>query len=244
MALKLAIDIGNTRIKTGIFEGKYLHELKIFEGNQYAELLEYIISKRPVEAAILSSVREIPMEIMSELFERYPFTILDQYTSVPLINNYKTPESLGTDRLAGVIGAAAIFPDHDILVINAGTCITYDFITYDRQYSGGGIAPGIKMRFKSLYTLTDQLPLIQESPVDFLIGASTEEAILSGVMNGVVAEVQGMIEKFRQNFPSLKVILSGGDAGYFEKQLKSDIFVALNIVLSGLNEILDHHAEI
>lgn len=244
MALKLAIDIGNTRIKTGIYEGKYLHELKIFEGNQYTDLVEYVIGKRNISSAIMSSVREIPKEIMDSLFERFPLTILDENTNVPLINLYRTPATLGTDRLAGVIGASAIFPDHDLLVINAGTCITYDFITYDRQYAGGAISPGIKMRFKSLYTLTDQLPLIQEATVDFVIGASTEEAILSGVMNGVMAEVQGMIEKFREAYPSLRVVLSGGDAGYFEKQLKSDIFVALNIVLSGLNEILDYHAQI
>lgn len=243
MASKLAIDIGNTRIKTGIFEGKYLHEHREFEGNQYKELISYVQKKKKIEAAILSSVREIPAMIVEALFERFPLILLNPETELPLINQYRTPETLGTDRLAGVLGGAAIYPDQDVLVVNAGTCITYDVITADRVYSGGAISPGIRMRFKSMYTLTDQLPLIKEAPVDYLIGKNTEESMLSGVMNGVVAEVEGMIAQFRLQYPDLKVVLSGGDAAYFEKQLKSDIFVAWNIVLSGLNEILDHHAQ-
>ncbi len=244
MAVKLAIDIGNTRIKTGLFEGKYLHEHREFEGNQYKELISYIQKKMKIEAAILSAVKEIPAEIVEALFERFPLILLNPETELPLINQYRTPETLGTDRLAGVLGGAAIFPEKDVLVINAGTCITYDVISADRVYTGGAIAPGIRMRFKSMYTLTDQLPLIKEVPVDYLIGRTTEESMLSGVMNGVIAEAEGMIGFFRKEFPNLKVVLSGGDAPYFEKQLKSDIFAAQNIVLSGLNEILDHHAQI
>ncbi len=242
MSHKLAVDIGNTRIKTGIYEGKYLHELKVFEGNSYSNLIEYIISKKNITSAILSNVKEIPSDIMEVLFERFPLIILDDTTNVPLINAYKTPETLGMDRLSGVIGGAAIFPGHDVLVINAGTCITYDLITNDRVYSGGAISPGLMMRFKALYTFTDQLPLIKESPVGFIVGTNTEEAILSGVLNGAVAEMNGMINNFKEVFPSVKIVLSGGDSGFFEKHLKNDIFVALNIVLSGLNEILDYNA--
>ena len=242
MPLKLAVDIGNSRIKTGIYDGKYLHELKVFEGNQYSKLAEYVVSKRNITAAIISNVKEIPSETLEVFFERFPLIILDDTTSIPVINQYKTPETLGMDRLASAIGGAALFPGNDVLVINAGTCITYDLITSDNVYHGGAISPGISMRFKSLYTFTDQLPLIKESDISFAIGSSTEEAILSGVMNGVAAEVQGMISRFASEYPGLKAVISGGNAGFFEKHLKSDIFVALNIVLTGLNEILDYNA--
>lgn len=154
-----------------------------------------------------------------------------------------TPETLGKDRLAAVIAASNIFPGSDLLVIDAGTAITYDFINKDREYHGGSISPGINMRFKALNTFTGRLPLIDPEPFDQLIGLNTHEAILSGVMNGARYEMNGIIEDYQLKFPHLKTILTGGDAIYFDKKLKSNIFVSSNLVILGLKLILKYNFE-
>jgi type III pantothenate kinase len=129
------------------------------------------------------------------------------------------------------------------MVINAGTCITYDLVNCENEYLGGAISPGTTIRFKALHTFTDKLPLIENSMPPTIVGKTTQECILSGVMNGALAEMDGMIDFFRSQYPDLKIILSGGDAKYFDNRLKNSTFAFPNIVLNGLNIILDHYLE-
>jgi len=161
---------------------------------------------------------------------------------LPINNRYKTPETLGVDRIAAVCGALEIFPNRNCLVIDAGTAITYDFMDCDKNYWGGAISPGIAMRFKALHTLTERLPLIGATENFQLTGDSTETSIQSGVLYGVIGEMDGFISKYLNLHPDLGVVLTGGDTFFFENNLKQPIFAARELVLSGLNRILQHHA--
>jgi len=145
---------------------------------------------------------------------------------------------LGKDRVAAAAAATTIFPGENVLVIDAGTSITYDLITKNGTYLGGGISPGIMMRFKALNTFTGKLPLITEIDDAPLIGNDTPSSIKSGVLNGVLAEVNGIIDSYSNRFDTLKIIISGGDYKYFDKKLKNSIFATPNIVMQGLLEIL------
>ena len=154
---------------------------------------------------------------------------------------YTTPATLGVDRIAAICGAIEIFPQQNCLVVDAGTCINYEFLDAALNYHGGAISPGIQMRFDALHKFTARLPLIKEFNKTELVGNSTESCMTSGVVNGVVAEVNGIIEKYAQKFPDLGVILCGGDAYFFENNLKQPIFAAPDLVLHGLNRILQHN---
>jgi len=167
---------------------------------------------------------------------------LDTSTLLPITLNYKTLETLGKDRIALAVAAAQLYPHKNVLIIDAGTCITYDFIDKHKEYQGGSISPGIQMRFKALNTFTDKLPLINPTDNVELLGKSTSESISSGVMNGVYSEIDGIIDKYKINFPDIEVILTGGDIIYFDKKLKNNIFANSNLVLKGLNMILDYNA--
>jgi type III pantothenate kinase len=164
-------------------------------------------------------------------------------TTVPIINNYGSPETLGKDRLAGVIGAKHWMPNSNILVIDAGTAITYDLVTANGEFLGGGISPGIAMRYKALHTFTGRLPLLDYYGDAELIGTDTASSIHSGVLNGAVAEMEGIIKGYQPLYPGLKIILTGGDHNYFDKRLKIKTFAALNLVLEGLNLILNFNIE-
>jgi type III pantothenate kinase len=160
---------------------------------------------------------------------------------LPVVNLYATPLTLGVDRLAGVCGAQQIFPLQHCLVIDAGTCITYDFLDKEGKYYGGGISPGLKMRFQAVHTFTAKLPLVTPKGHVPLIGNSTESCIQSGVVNGVLAELDGIIDQYGKKFEGLRVILCGGDAMFFENQLKASIFASPELVLIGLNSILNYN---
>jgi type III pantothenate kinase len=164
--------------------------------------------------------------------------VLDYRLPVPVTNGYATPETLGMDRLAAVVGATALHPGRPCLVVDLGTCITYDLVDAAGYYHGGGISPGLRMRFRAMHTFTARLPLIEPEPHAALIGTSTRTAMQSGVVNGLVAELEGMMSRYGAQFPPLTTILCGGDALFFETQLKGIIFVVPELVLLGLNRIL------
>lgn len=246
--MKLAIDIGNTRIKTGLFEAGILLDKQVlddFTAHQLSELIQYFNNRNPelshVNQVIVSSVKDYSVEIKDFLNNRFRFIELDYQLPLPIKLNYTTIPTLGKDRIALAVAADGMFPNQNVLVIDAGTCITYDFINANKEYLGGGISPGILMRFKALHTFTDKLPLVSHVDKADLIGDSTEGSIRSGVINGTIAEVNGIIENYRQLFPDLKIILSGGDTYYFDKNLKYNIFANSNLVLEGLNMILDYN---
>ena len=165
-------------------------------------------------------------------------------TRLPVKVRYATPETLGVDRLAAVCGALQLFPGQPCLVIDVGTCINYEVLDGDAVYWGGIISPGVNMRFKAMHTFTARLPLIE--PVDGtpLIGNSTQTCMQSGVMNGILEEIRGITSQLRLKYPSIRVILCGGDASLFENQLKDSIFAAPELVLRGLNRILNHNVSI
>jgi len=166
------------------------------------------------------------------------FIYLNKKTKLPIINLYESPDTLGKDRLAAIIGANNIFKNQDVLVIDAGTAITFDFINKNNEYIGGNISPGLEMRYKSLNLFTSKLPLIKKDEKFNLIGKNTKEAIISGVQNGLVFEIDSYINIFKEKFNNIKIILTGGDSFFFEHKLKNCIFAEVFLIAIGLNKIL------
>ncbi len=249
--MRLIIDFGNTLCKVAFYENDEELNLHSFS-NITLEMLQTHINKyinlQPVPGkithCIVSSVINYPAEIKAYLQTTYQFIELNSNTPLPVSIKYETPNTLGNDRIAAVVGGKSLFPDQDLLIVDAGTCITFDFLNKNGDYLGGAITPGIKLRFKSLNNYTDKLPLIMHFGKDVkLIGSSTEGSIKSGVINGVKAEVNGIIENYREEYPEIKIIFTGGDINYFDTTPKNNIFAVANLVLKGLNTILNYNAE-
>ncbi len=237
--MNLAIDYGNSRIKTGVFEEDQLKDRFIF---QHADALSEYLHQHSFENIIVSSVSHESHLLMKQVNVSGKKIELTSKTSLPIKIFYKTPETLGVDRIAAACGATDIFPNQDCLVIDAGTCINYEFIDAEKNYFGGAISPGIKMRFDAMHTFTAKLPLVASNADAPLIGDSTITCMQSGVHHGVISEVNGIIEKYKEKYPRLGVVLCGGDYPFFENRLNPSIFVAPDLVLSGLNRILLHNA--
>jgi type III pantothenate kinase len=238
--MNIVIDYGNSSAKVGVFADRELRERKIFAAQ--AELKTFL-QNFSADCLIVSSVSVDANEVASwgrHVNQRF---ILTPDLPLPINNRYATPQTLGVDRLAGVCGAQALFPGTSALVIDAGTCITYDFLDNTGNFLGGGISPGLRMRFQAVHTFTKRLPLVQPGRENApLIGDSTESCIQSGIENGLVAEIDGIVAKYGAQFPDLKVIFTGGDVPFFENRLKAPIFAVPELVLSGLNSILIHNA--
>ncbi len=236
--MNLLIDSGNTFTKFALCD-----EQKILRIMPLKELqdLEKINEQYSPGSVIISSVNKQTSEILA-LFPSAHKIVLDSATPVPIKNLYKTPATLGMDRLADVIGASALFPDQACLCIDAGTCLTYDFIDEHARYYGGSISPGLEMRFKALHTFTARLPLIQKQENTVLTGDTTESAILSGVQLGAVKEIEGIINEYQTICKDLKIIITGGDAAFFESRIKDTIFAAPDLLFLGLKRILEYNA--
>lgn len=234
-----SVDFGNTRVKIGIFENQKL--LDVFRIGTLAETAE-LLKSYPVENAIVSSVTMPSIEISKELKMLKSLLFLNSNTPLPIKNNYSTPITLGYDRIAAAVGANHRFPNQNCLIIDIGTTIKYDLVTAQNTFEGGIISPGKQMRFKALHTFTKKLPLLTSETIPDLIGNSTESCIQSGVMNGIVAEINGIIEKYVKK-QSVKVIICGGDASNFESQINYPTFAAPNLVLEGLNRILYYNVK-
>jgi len=246
MNMKLVIDIGNSFVKYAVFDGSQMIEINKSPEVSKQSLLKLLDKYKAVDAAIVSSVRKNRDDFEVFLNNKLHVLELNWKTPIPFTNLYKTPETVGKDRLAAVAGAQSLFPDQNILVIDTGTCITYDLLTTNNEYHGGSISLGLQMRFNALHTLTNKLPLVEadyEKKIA-LIGDSTQTSILSGVQNGVLQEVDGIIEQYKVRFAELKIVLCGGDNKYFDKYLKNNIFAAPNLVLHGLNKILQFNENI
>jgi type III pantothenate kinase len=238
---QLLIDIGNTNTKLAVYSAEERLSSSVLEGFDPAAILREAAASG-VEAAIVSAVVDTG-DLILELRKIISLVLgFGPDLKLPLKNLYRTPETLGNDRLAAAAGAQAMFPKSDVLCIDAGTCIKYDFVNAAGEYLGGGISPGISMRFKALNAFTGRLPLLSPAPFHKLTGGTTSESILSGVMCGAAAEVDGIIQRYREHCPDLKVVLSGGEAGFLESNLKNSIFACPDIVLSGLHEILKCNA--
>jgi type III pantothenate kinase len=236
--MNIAVDSGNTYAKIGWFEGDKLirYQTRLLWGD-----LIRVIQDNVPEHIIYSSVGYSVEEFREALMLEVPILDLSAATAVPIRKEYKTPETLGADRVAAAVGANWLFPDEDLLVIDMGTCITYDYVDRTAAFEGGIITPGVKMRFSALHTFTKRLPLLEPVTAPDLIGKSTREAIESGVMNGMLAEIEGIIERYRHISPTLRVIICGGDLPFFESSLKPTIFAVSELVLIGLNRILRYN---
>jgi type III pantothenate kinase len=233
--MNLVIDYGNSAAKVGIFDHLSLIEKLLFHSLRE---LEDLIRKEKYENFIVSSVNADAALIYSWAENGEKKFILEKTLPLPIRNLYLTPETLGMDRLAAVCGARQMFPSENCLVIDAGTCITYDFIDRQGDYQGGSISPGLNMRFQAVHTLTAKLPLVSPKENVSLVGNTTETCIQSGVINGLLAETDGIIRQYKEKFKDLRVILCGGDSGFFENQMKASIFASPDLVLIGLNSIL------
>jgi len=241
----LVIDIGNSRAKFAIFhQGKLREAGKIVKFD--LDQLNLILDNHKITHSIISSVNDEILILENLLKIRTKYIRFTAEVKAGVINRYKSPLTLGLDRLAGVIGAKALFPGCNCLVVDAGTCITYDAVDVAGVYEGGSISPGLKMRLKAMHKFTGRLPEIELSDYSDWRGYDTSTAMLSGVLNGSTEEVRGMIEIYRSKYPELKVILCGGDAIFFDTRLKNSIFAHTlktepDLVLYGLNEVIDNN---
>ncbi len=236
--MHLVLDFGNTFQKCAIFSNSKMIDLQKFQDISVADIIDFTSTYKNIKSCILSSVINTNSEILDWLSKQYYFLELSNSTPIPIKNLYKSPKTLGKDRLAAAVGIANLAPGNNSLSIDIGTAIKFDIVNSDGEYIGGSISPGLHLRFKALHNFTAKLPLLNYNHVHNLIGNNTETSILSGVMNGAIAEVNGIIDQYNSLFPSLKIFLSGGESIYFEKYIKSDIFAVSNLVLIGLNEIL------
>lgn len=244
----MVIDIGNTLTKTAIFKDNELSSFSSFEKLAVSDATNLLSNNASVKNVLLSSVIEQDKTISEFLKSKCNFFELSHGTPIPVKNLYNTPQTLGKDRLAAAVGINFHFRNKNALSIDVGTCIKYDFVDDQNQYLGGGISPGIDMRFKGLNKFTDKLPLLSYEHFDKLIGGDTRESILSGVMNGVIEEVKGIISRYNQQYSNVKVVFTGGYLKFFEKVFnplkiessneKSNIFADPFLVLRGLNNIL------
>lgn len=242
MKFNLALDIGNTWIKGAYFDHNFnlVHDFKTKNLNSkfYKEINK---AEFPIAKAIVSNVRKIEESelriVADEVLHmnpnlKYPFT-----------SSYASPDTLGMDRVCAVAGAIETYPEEDILIITAGTCLTYNFITKKKLFLGGAISPGLSMRYKALSQFTGKLPLIIHHPFESIIGLDTEECIRSGVQFGLVHEVDGAIQQYKEMYPNLLVIMTGGATVFFENRLKNKIFADQSLIFKGLNSILKLNAK-
>lgn len=238
----LSIDIGNTNSKAAVYAaGK---ELAFSFGSGLSlELLEEWKSRYGIRHAVVSAVADdarLPMARLAQLFELHK---PDAFSPMPFRVAYRTPQTLGTDRLACMAGAHALFPGLNVLVLQCGTCLTADLLTAGGVYEGGSIAPGMYMRFKALNAYTSRLPLVGPDTDIPLFGRTTEEAIQAGVLQGFLSECEGLIRKYSTEYKQLKVILTGGDADLVQDKIKMTTFALPNLVLYGLMTILKYDVE-
>jgi type III pantothenate kinase len=239
--LNLIIDIGNTIAKVALFEGtEPVESLSLPNGT--LEGLGAFCANRPIERGIVATVVDLDEQALARL-EALPFPLLwlNHHTPLPITNLYETPQTLGYDRIAAAVGAHEQFPHHNLLVIDAGTCITYEFVDASGRYQGGNISPGMQMRFKALHQFTGRLPLIESEGRLLPMGRDTDTAIRAGVLKGMEYEISGYIAAMKLKYPDLLIFLTGGDGFSFDSSIKSIIFADRFLVSKGLNRILNYN---
>ena len=237
----LAIDVGNTRIKAAVFEGATVLEYFVFSKNELEKKIKNILKKhKELTHLVVSSVSDLEKQAFSAFENLVKVHFVSHDDSFPFVNGYKTPQTLGIDRMVNAAGATLQFPNQNRLVIDAGTCVTYDFIDESNNYLGGAISPGLRLRYAALHNFTAKLPLLElESPEHF-VGKSTPESIHSGVVNGLVHEIDGFIDEYKALYPKFIIILTGGDTVFLAKRLKNTIFANSNFLLESLNQLFQY----
>ncbi|WP_316635196.1 type III pantothenate kinase [uncultured Flavobacterium sp.] len=237
----LAIDVGNTRIKASVFEGSTVLGSFVFEKNELEKKIKEILKKfQNCSDLIVASVGNVEKKSFLAFEKDLNIHFFTHEDAFPFINKYATPKTLGIDRMILASGATLQFPKQNRLVIDAGTCITYDFIDENDNYLGGAISPGLRLRYEALHNFTARLPLLTMEMPESYVGNSTAQAIHSGVVNGFVYEIDGFIDEYRANFSNFIIILTGGDAEFLAKRLKNTIFANSNFLLESLNQTFQY----
>ncbi|WP_126245816.1 type III pantothenate kinase [Chitinophaga rhizosphaerae] len=232
-------DLGNTRLKCGIMQGGELQEERFFSEETLLPEVEKLLKERRPRAAVLSSVIEHPAALETLLQGETRFIRLRYDTPMPVQIVYEKPETLGVDRIALAAGAWEMFPGQHTLVIGTGSAITYNFINKRGEFLGGGISPGIDMRFRALHAFTDKLPLVPAEAHYSFIGYNTRQSILSGVLEGALAEVDGMISRYAARYGNFNALLTGGNLEFFASRLKNKIFASPYLMYKGLKSIAE-----
>ena len=233
MTTTLCLDFGNTRLKAALFE-EDVFKLELELADDSNETIEKLLDQYKPQKSILSSVIKHNEGIENLLSNQTSFHKLSHLTKVNFTTPVGKPESIGADRLALVAAAVHYFPRKNNLVVGLGSCITYNFINQDHEFLGGSISPGMKMRFKSMNEHTALLPLVQKDWNFPVIGYDTKTNLQSGVIAGITYEIGGFIDFYAHKYDNFNVVLTGGDAGYFARQLKNRIFADLNFLFKGL----------
>ena len=240
--MNLIIDVGNSFVKLAVFELDRILDKKIMNAENFLENFKKFIEKHETIAkGIMSSVGNLTQADLLCIKKSCDMLVLNQDTPVPFSNLYATPKSLGIDRIALVCAAVHHYKNKNVLIIDAGTCITYDFVSSEAEYFGGGISPGLYLRYKALNNYTAKLPLLSPEVPKGVVGDSTKASIHSGVVFGILNEIEGNVLRYQDKYEDLTIILTGGDSEFLSKQLKSTIFVNSNFLLEGLNSILQYN---
>lgn len=237
----LAIDVGNTRIKVAVFEKDILIWQDAFDKKEAVDRFSIILIKyTDIKNAVLSRVGFLDESVLKWLERQVSLYVITADSPMPFQNGYETPKTLGIDRMVLASGAVFQFPKQNRLVIDSGTCITYDFIDAADNYLGGAISPGFRLRYEALHNYTEKLPLLTLESPSGVIGNSTKQSIHSGVVNGFLYEVEGFIERYREQYQVLTVILTGGDTDFLAKSVKNTIFANPNFLLESLNHLYQY----
>ncbi|NNF02002.1 MAG: type III pantothenate kinase [Bacteroidia bacterium] len=243
--MQVIVDVGNSRSKIALFHDKKWSMFSFTHSELDRKALEKIIQSHSMpSSAIIASVAEYDSQIDELLRSIAPLFKFDSSLKIPIPLNYRTPLTLGNDRLANACALFDRYTGDAAVAIDCGTCIKFDMVDASGKYLGGSISPGIKMRFSVLSEQTAQLPNLEIDSKVQLIGDSTVKSIQSGVLNGVISEIDGMIQQYESLFPGIKKVLTGGDAELLAGKLKSSIFVAPNLTMLGLKVILDHNLKL
>jgi type III pantothenate kinase len=239
--MNLVIDFGNTRVKAALFNGKNLLETKVYDNE--ADFIKDLGRFKEARSCIIGSVTAAHETVIKALGDQIKIHHFTAQTALPIKNLYQSASTLGSDRIAAAVGAYSIYPNKNVLSIDAGTCMKFNFTNNKNEYLGGAISSGLQIRFKALHDYTHRLPKVKlEEHFNKLIGGTTNESILSGVINGIIAETDGFIDAYKKQYPDLVVAFTGGDTDFFAKRLKNSIFTHPNLVLTGLNEILIYNS--
>ena len=238
----LAIDVGNTKVKAAVFENNTLLSKDIFAANQFKETIDTILKKYPlIKNMIFASVGKIEKDDFLYFQNKVKVQFISNNDKFPFQNLYTTPNTLGIDRLVLAAGAVLKYPKQNRLIIDAGTCVTYDFVDENDNYLGGAISPGIRLRYESLHNYTANLPLLNREEPANTIGNATNQSIHSGVINGLTLEIDGFISTYSNNYKNFIIILTGGDSDFLDKRLKNNIFANQNFLLESLNQLFQYN---
>ncbi|MBK6524615.1 MAG: type III pantothenate kinase [Crocinitomicaceae bacterium] len=240
--MNLVIDQGNTAVKIALFEGDKLISKAAIENNQPTELAEWL------QTHVAGPVNSITSSVVNQALDLSSIQInsglkLNSKVPLPIQIDYKSPDTLGNDRLANACGIWKLNPKKNSLAIDLGTCIKYDLVTAEGVYKGGAISPGLAMRYRSLHEFTAKLPLVQNDQTPQVIGTDTKSSLVSGVELGISYEINGFIERYSEDFSDLTIFMTGGDLNHFDKGIKNRIFANPDLTLIGLNEILQFNVQ-